>query len=306
MMHSMYNGGRLNQGYKWNDIGYAILIYLGINAVRFVTVGIFYPLLARLGTGFDWKIMLVVVWGGLRGSVGLALALVVHHTHYHTFWGAGYEDPPSSFEESKSRMEDLPCRDIPTKIQMITCWIVFLTVVVNGSTVARLIALLRLDELSDDRKFMLNRALKKLKSETAVMLGGMKTIYENVDWAQVRHLHTPSRPLLLAPSSPQPRPALRLLAPFHPLSTHACVAGARQVYVRHRDRRHAHRRRRGSRSDASAQHGAHVVPRAVREGRGLGEAAAVLSLFTSTLQRPRPTHATRRPMTSPTPARSRT
>lgn len=38
------------------------------------------PVLAHTGYPMDWKKMLVITWSGLRGAVGLALALVVEQT----------------------------------------------------------------------------------------------------------------------------------------------------------------------------------------------------------------------------------
>ena len=38
------------------------------------------PVLAHTGYSLDWKNMLVITWSGLRGAVGLALALVVEQT----------------------------------------------------------------------------------------------------------------------------------------------------------------------------------------------------------------------------------
>ena len=35
------------------------------------------PLLTRQGYGLTWREGIVLVWGGLRGAVGLALALIV-------------------------------------------------------------------------------------------------------------------------------------------------------------------------------------------------------------------------------------
>ena len=34
----------------------------------------------RIGYDIDWKGLVIIVWGGLRGAVGLALALVVVQT----------------------------------------------------------------------------------------------------------------------------------------------------------------------------------------------------------------------------------
>ena len=74
-------------GIRGPDILKGLLVYVGVNIVRLTSVTIFSPLLKRLGTGFDWRTGAVVVWGGLRGSVGLALALVVLHAQYAPFWG---------------------------------------------------------------------------------------------------------------------------------------------------------------------------------------------------------------------------
>ena len=47
---------------------------------RFVVIGSFAPILTRIGYTIDWKQVIVITWGGLRGAVGLALALVVVQT----------------------------------------------------------------------------------------------------------------------------------------------------------------------------------------------------------------------------------
>ena len=38
------------------------------------------PILTHIGYTIDWKQVTVITWGGLRGAVGLALALVVVQT----------------------------------------------------------------------------------------------------------------------------------------------------------------------------------------------------------------------------------
>ena len=39
---------------------------------------IFSPLLSRIGYGLTWRNSTVMIWGGLRGAVGLTLALIVN------------------------------------------------------------------------------------------------------------------------------------------------------------------------------------------------------------------------------------
>jgi NhaP-type Na+/H+ or K+/H+ antiporter len=40
-------------------------------------MGLFSPLLSRIGYGLPWRNSTVMIWGGLRGAVGLTLALIV-------------------------------------------------------------------------------------------------------------------------------------------------------------------------------------------------------------------------------------
>jgi NhaP-type Na+/H+ or K+/H+ antiporter len=38
------------------------------------------PWLTRIGYGLQWRDMLVMMWGGLRGAVGLCLSLEVYYS----------------------------------------------------------------------------------------------------------------------------------------------------------------------------------------------------------------------------------
>jgi len=66
---------------EWRDLGYAVLLYLFLNAARGFVVMLLFPLLSRIGYGLDWRNAAIVVYGGLRGAVGLALALIVFEEH---------------------------------------------------------------------------------------------------------------------------------------------------------------------------------------------------------------------------------
>lgn len=48
---------------------------------RAIVIILFSPFLTRLGYGLPWKDAVVMIWGGLRGAVGLALALQVALDH---------------------------------------------------------------------------------------------------------------------------------------------------------------------------------------------------------------------------------
>lgn len=45
---------------------------------RAATVLLFWPILSRTEDPLEWRDGVLLVWGGLRGVVGVALALAVH------------------------------------------------------------------------------------------------------------------------------------------------------------------------------------------------------------------------------------
>ena len=45
---------------------------------RAVVIAVLSPILRYIGYGLTWRSAAVLTWGGLRGAVGLALAIIVH------------------------------------------------------------------------------------------------------------------------------------------------------------------------------------------------------------------------------------
>lgn len=54
-------------------------MYVLLTVIRFFLFGAFYPITARLGLGTNWQETVFQSWGGLRGAVGIALALFIHN-----------------------------------------------------------------------------------------------------------------------------------------------------------------------------------------------------------------------------------
>ena len=130
------------------------MIYPIILFARGFAIALFWPLLRldALGTGCTWKEAVIMWWGGLRGSVGLALGLIVHHTEYDgVMWGQG-------FSAMADGVDSLNCRDQPTVVLLMTMQVVMFTVVINGMTMAPLMRALKLTEVPQERRFMLNAA----------------------------------------------------------------------------------------------------------------------------------------------------
>ena len=58
----------------WTDM---LIFYLIMTAARLIMIVTFKPVLSKYGYGLTWRESLVVCYGGLRGALGLALALIV-------------------------------------------------------------------------------------------------------------------------------------------------------------------------------------------------------------------------------------
>jgi NhaP-type Na+/H+ or K+/H+ antiporter len=59
------------------DWGYMFLFFVLMTAIRGVMIMLAYPLLKRTGYGTSVKESFFMMWGGLRGAIGLALAMIV-------------------------------------------------------------------------------------------------------------------------------------------------------------------------------------------------------------------------------------
>lgn len=62
------------QAVDWASL---LVLYIWINVVRFIMIFLFYPILTRSGYGFSVREALLLAFGGLRGAVGLTLALII-------------------------------------------------------------------------------------------------------------------------------------------------------------------------------------------------------------------------------------
>ncbi|KAJ4915789.1 Sodium/hydrogen exchanger 8 [Raphanus sativus] len=119
--------------YEGTSWGFLFLLYLHVQLSRCVMVGVLYPLLRRFGYGLDWKESIILTWSGLRGAVSLSLALSVKQSSGNSYISS----------------------ETGTRFLFFTGGIVFLTLVVNGSTTQFLLHLLRMDTLTATKKRIL-------------------------------------------------------------------------------------------------------------------------------------------------------
>ncbi len=118
-----------------------LIVYVGINIVRALILGLFYPIMKRSGYGVKPKELPVIWWGALRGAIGLALALIV----------AGATSIP---------------QEIRDQLLFITAGIVTLTLIVNATTIKYLVSLLGLTKVAPAKALMIFSAHKYLHQST--------------------------------------------------------------------------------------------------------------------------------------------
>lgn len=121
----------------WGEL---IALYFVIHITRTAVVACAAPLLTRLGYGISWKEATFLVYGGLRGAVGLIMGLIVEHNEW--------------IDTSLAQM-----------ISFHTSGIVLLTLVVNGSTVDDLYKKLDLYAVNHFKKTQLRKVLARIEGE---------------------------------------------------------------------------------------------------------------------------------------------
>ncbi|XP_061986019.1 sodium/hydrogen exchanger 8-like isoform X1 [Populus nigra] len=157
-----------NQGHTW---GYLFLLYIFVQLSRFIVIGALYPFLRYFGYGLDWKEATIVIWSGLRGAVALSLSLSVKRTSDSSIYLSS---------------------DTGTLFVFFTGGIVFLTLIVNGSTTQFILHLLDMDKLSATKKRLLNFTKYEMLNKALEAFGDLGEDEElgPVDWPTVKRYIT--------------------------------------------------------------------------------------------------------------------
>uniref|UniRef100_A0A2C9KDY4 Cyclic nucleotide-binding domain-containing protein n=1 Tax=Biomphalaria glabrata TaxID=6526 RepID=A0A2C9KDY4_BIOGL len=119
------------------DCIYVIILYFAVNVIRGLTFMMFSPILKRLGYGLTWQDGLVCTWSGLRGAIGLALALILFKS----------EDPILSQPS------------VGGKILFHVSLIVVATLLINATTVSHLLTFLGLTDVTPARRNAMKKAI---------------------------------------------------------------------------------------------------------------------------------------------------
>ncbi|CAH1258973.1 SLC9C1 [Branchiostoma lanceolatum] len=128
-----------------NDWFYIITLYFGINVIRLLVIIILSPATSRVGYGLSWRYGVVTAWSGLRGAVGLAMALLVMQQ-----------------ELKKGSIEDWKMK-VANKILIHVAGIVFLTLFINATTIKALLKLLGMSDISAPKRMTMYSAVRRVK-----------------------------------------------------------------------------------------------------------------------------------------------
>ncbi|KAL7536985.1 hypothetical protein ACHAWF_005623 [Thalassiosira exigua] len=164
-----------------NDWGYLILLFLMVTLIRFFLVFAFYPITSRIGIGSSWREAVFMSYGGLRGAVGIALALSLNAEVFHA---------TSASEVSAATRAQF--REDSSKLFGMVGGIALLTLVINGPTSGPLLKKLGLVTPTETRKKVVENYHEHVKHYTLVQYVGLLTEkrFHDVDWNVIKE-HVP-------------------------------------------------------------------------------------------------------------------
>ncbi|XP_074660935.1 sperm-specific sodium:proton exchanger-like [Tubulanus polymorphus] len=150
------------------DAFYILALYCAVTVIRGLMILLFSPILSNLGYGMSWRTGVVLTWGGLRGAVSLALALLV------------------------ARNQKIDPDRIGNKVLLHTAGIVLLSLLLNATTTKWLLKILGMSDISVPKRMAMGGAVRTLKQTKERTLSMLKTdrFLADSDWDFVDK-HTP-------------------------------------------------------------------------------------------------------------------
>lgn len=127
--------------FSWMNLLVTVAVYIGVNIVRAIVILLFFPLMKRCGYGLTVRESVILGWGGLRGALGLTLALMVSYA--------------TSIPE-----------DVRGQVLFFTAGIVTLTLTVNATTTRWLLAKMGLTKVLSS-KILMDYSIREKARDTA-------------------------------------------------------------------------------------------------------------------------------------------
>lgn len=122
------------------DVGWLFLLYLVMLLIRSIMILSLYPILNLCGTKISGKEAFVMVWSGLRGAVGLAMAIIV------------------------DREPDVPTQ-MGSRVMFHVGGLAALTLIINATSAAPLLKYLELTSTSEIKQMCLSNMSTRIASD---------------------------------------------------------------------------------------------------------------------------------------------
>lgn len=155
--------------FSWSHCATLLLVYIALNIIRYITIMMLYPIMKRSGYGLNKKESIILTWGGLRGALGMTLALMVSYT-------------PAIPEEIRSQ------------VLFFTAGTVTLTLCINATTMRWLLNKLGLIYIPTARTMMENKIQNLLHENSEQYFERLKTreALNGANWEKVSQYVTAS------------------------------------------------------------------------------------------------------------------
>lgn len=137
--------------------------YLILHVIRFSMILLFWPCLAKIGYGMSFKQVILCSYAGLRGAVGLSLALIV-----------------ASSDKVPTYVQDV--------ILLHVAGVALLTLIINATTTGTLVNWLGLAKQSDIKKNILVGLTFQLEKNVDKNIETLKTKknFNHIEWSKLR------------------------------------------------------------------------------------------------------------------------
>ncbi|XP_060625839.2 solute carrier family 9 member C1-like [Anolis sagrei] len=154
-----------------------ITVYLSLNLVRALVILTLSPFLSRLGYGFNWRWGAVVVWSGMRGTFTLNMALAISQTQSST-----------AAELQVKTMILLHCGTAS-----------LLTLIINSTTVKKLVMTLGLCNITLPKRMAMHNAVQRIRQMEANAFSMLKLdrFLADANWAMAEDSMTIDYPYKL-------------------------------------------------------------------------------------------------------------
>ncbi|KAM6459131.1 solute carrier family 9 member C1-like [Liasis olivaceus] len=142
---------------------YIVTVYLSLNLVRGLVILALSPFLSRLGYGFNWRWGAIIVWSGMRGTFTLNMALQF------------------SQKDSETPAE----ASIKSQILMHSGTASLLTLIINSTTVRKLVVTLGLCNITLPKRMAMFNAVQRIRQMEANTFSMLKLdrFLADANWA---------------------------------------------------------------------------------------------------------------------------